>query len=364
MELAAASLPWAIRDRYREEWLHDLAHAEEAGVRRGDIAWAAVRTAITADRMQAPSIAHAILQARRRIDSGGAHLALVVYLTIFALQSVMWGVMPVAILLGLGALTHVVLSAAQIHLASRMVGGLSRFAMPLLLLGLVLIASSLLLPLLMRELPWWSFLVGIGGGACLVGLMLCIEGSKPPKPELTHCLRPPVRRRLLVLGTAIGVAAILLVVLDVVVLVPARWAAMLPIADTWATIAAAGGPASPLAAAGQLIAMMLVPIAISIAVAARWARSERAVLVRTTVGALGGIFVAFVHATTLANMLPFSSDGTQGAAVILPLIAGVLLEITTRQHRDLAPLPPASVPIPPGPWHVTLDGAGAAAAER
>lgn len=48
--LASALLPRSIRDRYREQWLADLRDAQEAGIPRSHIAWAALAFALAAPR--------------------------------------------------------------------------------------------------------------------------------------------------------------------------------------------------------------------------------------------------------------------------------------------------------------------------
>tara|TARA_B100000519_G_scaffold75210_2_gene64683 strand:+ start:16445 stop:16795 length:351 start_codon:yes stop_codon:yes gene_type:complete len=46
----AATLPAAIRERHREEWLADLDGASEAGIARSDVAWGAAAFALTLSR--------------------------------------------------------------------------------------------------------------------------------------------------------------------------------------------------------------------------------------------------------------------------------------------------------------------------
>ncbi|WP_206447943.1 hypothetical protein [Agrococcus sp. KRD186] len=360
VELAAASLPWAIRDRYREEWLHDLAHAAEVGVHPRDVAWGAVRTAITADRMQAPSTAHAILQARLRIDSAGTHgtIAMTQLVIMFVTGAGAGSGMGVGVgaptvvgvLLALTALIHSVFIVVQLHLAWTVIGGAIRFAALLWGLGIVLALAAALLAL-NRVDQWW--MLSWGAGACLAASSILADARKPPKPVLRHHVRPGSRYRLVLAGGAVGVLTIALAVLDATALVPQRWAAAMPLDAAWAAVGASGGPSSPLAAGAQLAALMLVPIVLCLFVAGRWARSERGILGWVSSGSLLAAFVAFFHATALTLGLPVTTSTP--VYVILPLVAGALMELVYRGLPRLAALPPASVPLPPGPWHVELD---------
>lgn len=349
VELAAASLPWAIRDRYREEWLHDLAHAEEAGVRRGDIAWGAVRTAITADLLQAPSAAHAILQARLRIDAAGLYGGMAMMLTIFAWYGSMWqGVGVVALLLLFWAVLYGIGTIVLLQLAASTLGGMVRLAGPAWLLGMILAGAVGLISTARANVEFWPWFLP---AACFLASTGLAEFRKPPKPGVDEHMTATARRRFLLIGAAIGVLSVAIALLDAMVLMPLSRAPDATLAEAWLEIADAGGPASPLVAGVILAGVMLVPVALAFLAAARWARSTRAVLGWIAAASFFAAMVAYLFATFIANEFPYERAAGAPGTVILPLLAGVLIHFTSRATRDLAPLPPASVSLPPGPWH-------------
>lgn len=347
VELAAASLPWAIRDRYREEWLHDLEHAEDAGVRPGDVAWGAVRTAITADRMQAPSPAHAILQARVRIDAAGMHGSVFAMLVVIAFSIAPAGVGAASLVLAAAALVHSAVLIAQLHLAAATIGGASRLAGPLWLLGLVPLATAAALALA-GDGTWFAWAMGCA--VCMVASGVVVEATKPPKPALVESVRQRARKRLLGASAALGALTVVLCLLEALVLLPLRWAPGAGLGEAWRAIIAAGGPATPLAAAGIVLALIVVPLTLGGLGAARWARSERGILTWAAGGAFVAVMLAHGYGVFLAFDLLAGSNPTAARGVVLPLLAGLLLHFTYRGGPDLAPLPPASVPLPPGPW--------------
>lgn len=348
VELAAATLPWAIRDRYREEWLHDLEHAAEAGVRRGDIAWGAVRTAITVDRLQAPSTAHAILQARLRIDSAGMH-ASIAALQLFVVFTTWPQTGPViGLLIVLPVLAHSAVLVMQLHLAWSIVGGRTRWAAALWLAGLAFAAVAAAWALTDDERWTW---VAIPAGLCIGLSSSFAQSSKPPKPELEERVRPRARRRLLLLASAIGGATVVVAAIDALVLLPLRWTEAGSLTDAWHAIDRSTA-LTPLAASASLILSMAVPIAVGLLGASRWARSERGILGWAAAGSLLGVVVALINTTAAAANLPALAGHAAPMATLLPLLAAVLFECWGRANGDAAPLPPASMPIPEGPWHL------------
>ena len=333
VELAAASLPWAIRDRYREEWLHDLEHAGEAGVRPAGVAWGAVRTANTADRMQAPSLTHAILQARLRIDAAGVHASIAIMLAAFAFHGIPSPIVVVSASLLAGALLHSLALAVRLQLAAATLGGRLRFAGPVWLLGVVLGGVTVLTGATELETAWWSWMLPVG--CCLASLLLS-ESRKPPKPDVRESLAPVARHRMLLVGSTIGGLTVALALLDALVIVPLL-----------------GGTTAPVGAVGILAGVMLLIIVASVLGAARWGRSSRAILAWSAAGSFVAAVAAYTSATAVAFDLPAASTPAAPLTVLLPLVGGALVHCTTATYRDLAPLPPASVPIPPGPWHVS-----------
>ena len=341
VELAAASLPWAIRDRYREEWLHDLEHADEVDVRPRDIAWGAVRTAITADRMQAPSTAHALLQARVRVDSAGMHGSIATMLGLIAWQARMLDAAPIALAIVIVALLHSVAVLALLRFAAVTLGGRLRFAGPLWGLGVVLAAAAAVSGIAGDEQLWWTWLVS---AACIITSAVLADSGKPPKPVLLERVRPGMRRPLLLLGWTIGALTVALCLIEALVIVPLRRVPGASLGEAWSSISAAGGPASPLLATALLLPIALAPIPVGMIGAMRWARTERGMLG----WAAGGALFAAIGTVALCSIIaPIST--------ILPLLAAALVHLTTPAQGDLTPLPPASVPLPPGPWHVQID---------
>ncbi|WP_347755220.1 hypothetical protein [Agrococcus sp. ProA11] len=346
VELAAAALPWAVRDRYREEWLHDLAHADVVGVRRGEIAWGALRTAITADRMQAPSPAHAILQARLRIDAAVLHATIAMMLIFLA-----FGAAPVGIatlLLAGAAFVHSAVLVVQLSLASTTIGGAVRFAAPLWLLGLIALAAAAALAL--RDGGGW-FGWAMAGAACMAASALTIEAAKPPKPAVVESVRPAARRRMLATGAVLGAIAVAVSLLDALVLLPLRRSPGATLDEAWRAFTASGGPASPLVAAALVAAIMVVPLALGAVGAARWARTERGILSWATGGVLVSVLSMPAYAAIIAFADPAGVHPMPTVGALQPLLAGVLVHFAYRGGADLAPLPPASVPLPPGPWN-------------
>lgn len=348
VELAAASLPWAVRDRYREEWLHDLEHADEVGASASDVAWGAVRTAITADRMQAPSPAHALLQARLRVDAAGVHGSVSLMLVIFAFSFGPAAVDVVPVLLGSAALANSAIVIVRLHLAARTIGGAARLAAPLWILGLLLVAVAGARALVGDD-GWFG--AAMAGAACAAASALTIGAVRPPKPFVVERVRPAVRRRLLIVGAGLGAVTTALSMLDALVLLPLRLTPGATLDDAWRSLVAAGGPASPLITAAVVVGIMIGPLTLGALGATRWARTERGILS----WAAGGAFVAVMLTPAYAVALASTAELTAPAPVIgsiPPLLAGLLLHFSYRGGPDLAPLPPASVPLPPGPWHV------------
>lgn len=348
VELAAASLPWAVRDRYREEWLHDLEHADEVGARPGDVAWGAVRTAVTIDRMQAPSPAHALLQARLRVDAAGMHGTVSLMLVMIAFSFGPARVDVVTVLLASAALANSVLVIVRLHLAARTIGGVARLAAPLWMLGLVLVAVAGALALAGDD-GWFG--VATAGAACAAASALAVGAVRPPKPFVVERVRPAVRRRLLIVGAGLGAGVVALSLLDALVLLPLRLTPGATLDEAWSALIAAGGPASPLIAAAVMAGIMIVPLALGAVGAMRWARTERGILSWAAGGAFFAVMVTPAYGAVLALTAELTAP-TPSIGSIPPLLAGLLLHFTYRGGPDLAPLPPASVPLPPGPWHV------------
>lgn len=340
VELAAASLPWAIRDRYREEWRHDLEHAGEAGVRQADVAWGAVRAAIIVDRMQAPSTAHAILQARLRIDSAGTHGSTAMLLGLIAWQSRILEGGAVTFVLVLAVILHAIVMLVQLQLAALIVGGRVQLAVPVWIVGGALAAGAAVLGLAGHAAPWWLWIAAAG---CCITASILAEAHKPAKPELHERVRPGMRHRLLLVGAATSALTVALCLLEALVVLPLRSVPGADLAEAWRTLGAGGWLASPLLAGLLLTAAMLVPLALGM-LGARRARTERGMLGWAASGALFAVIATLIFCSLIAPI-----------TTILPLLAGALLHLTMRSNRDLAPLPPASVPLPPGPWHIELD---------
>ncbi|WP_405218772.1 hypothetical protein [Agrococcus sp. Ld7] len=254
-------------------------------------------------------------------------------------------------LLAVAVLVHSAVLVVQLHLAGVTVGGAARLAAPLWLLGLIPVAIAAALALA-GDAHWFGW--AGPAWACLIASGIAAEVGKPPKPWLTEVVRPAMRPRLRAVGAALLTLTAVLCLLEALVLLPLRSApGSLP--DGWRAIAAAGGPSSPLAAAAVIVALIVVPLALGGLGARRWARSERSILGWAGAGALVAVMLTHGYGVWLAADLSPGIPQAAARGIVLPLLAGVLLHFLHRAGPDTAPLPPASVPLPPGPWHVRLD---------
>ena len=85
VRLAAALLPRSMRDRYREQWLADLADADEAGVSRAEIAVGSLAFAATYDRPLRVRVVDA--NRRARLASGLALAAALVSVSAYGISA-------------------------------------------------------------------------------------------------------------------------------------------------------------------------------------------------------------------------------------------------------------------------------------
>ncbi|MBD7956116.1 hypothetical protein H9651_00490 [Microbacterium sp. Sa4CUA7] len=347
--LIVATLPWGVRERYREEWLADLDGAAELGIPTGAVVRGAAVTALTLDRADSATSGMPRLDlARRRGRWAAAFGSSAIILgagTLFtgglrsfereriaggaALAAVGTGLEVAAVVLGALALVFAVGAVA--------VGGLPmrRLAGAVLLLVAVGAAAALNpVALVMVALPVAAFL----SLAVLTG-----EG------------RPAPRRLRIAVGTTIAVAALAFVALTVV-----RIAVWNPLArapgltlDQIYTEMVQANQLSPAAgtflaawAAVWAVVALALPIACLVPAAAGWFTLRRLAVVGC---AMLGLIIAtswiagFGIGMALADtFLTSGGDATIGGAVLtvagqLALAATPLIALAPARPHTAAP---------------------------
>lgn len=176
---AARTLPAAIRDRYREQWLADARDAAEAGLRPSAIALAAVAFAITYDR---PLPARRVPMAEQRAQRSRLAVGLALSAALLALSAyprisfrgltglAAWDY--VAFLVPILLLTYAVLAPLVALVLVR--GARRRWAIVLLALAST---APIVEGLVNNALPWqWSanFYMTPGAAAYLAALVLVV----------------------------------------------------------------------------------------------------------------------------------------------------------------------------------------------
>lgn len=203
VRVAARLLPRAVRDRYREEWLADVAGAAELGVSRASVVVGALLTAITISRVD-PALSGLTLGElfthRVRIAAGllGSAAVLAVgytayggYVTPFgatpgagALAVAAVAVVVIAVLLATAGLVSLVGALAVAVRARRLGVAIALLALPLVLGPILIVAPFLLVGVGTFGAPMLAIglFVGIlatarGGAATPVGARLALAGS-------------------------------------------------------------------------------------------------------------------------------------------------------------------------------------------
>ena len=182
VRVAARLLPRAVRDRYREEWLADVAGAAELGVSRASVVGGALLTAITISRVD-PALSGLTLGElfthRVRIAAGllGSAAVLAVGYTAYGGYVTPFGATP-----GAGALA---VAAVAVAVRARRLGvAIALLALPLVLGPILIVAPFLLVGVGTFGAPMLAIglFVGIlatarGGASTPVGARLALAGS-------------------------------------------------------------------------------------------------------------------------------------------------------------------------------------------
>lgn len=177
VRIAARSLPSRVRARYREEWLADLDGAAEAGVSRGSVAFGALSTATTLDRLDPAGSGLALgrvftLRLRAAAGLGLAAALLAIGLDAYggtpAFGALGLGVAVLASALGLGALVATVGATRAAVAAGRPVVAILVLLGALALVGVVVSRVGAILVIL-------GAVPGIAG---LVTLALLLTGGR------------------------------------------------------------------------------------------------------------------------------------------------------------------------------------------
>jgi hypothetical protein len=348
VRLAARSLPALVRARYREEWLADLAGAEEAGVTRSAIAIGALSTAITIDRLDPATLGMTLSRAfttRLRAAAGfGLAAALLAigsdayagFPTLGPLGAV---VSVLVAVLAVGAVVATAL-ALRIAVAARRVA-----AAILVLLG----ALALLAVVFSRVGLMLVVLAAVPGVAVLVALAVVLTGG-----------RLASRRVRIVTGAAVPVGALAVAAVGLAHVFVWNPLAKLPgmtLAEIYAGLAAAGegpagGPGPWIGAVAVLVALgAAVYATFALAPVRRWSRFRtRRRLVALGLLLIGGVVaLVFVPAFTMgmgiADAYATSGGDAAGSGGVLALIgmlafAGTILVSFVR----VEPGPPEGAP--------------------
>ncbi|MGD7706155.1 hypothetical protein [Microlunatus sp. Y2014] len=351
VEFAAASLPWAVRDRHRTEWLYALDHGPADGTSRATVTGRALRTALLADRMSVPSPAHGTVQATRRLRVGAVNVVLAaVWLVVLFGFSASW---PLASGAGLVMLGHAAIGTLQLQLAARWLGGASRTAVGLVVVALLLGATGVVLVATLRPGGAWLALAAVGCGTVGLGLA---EAAGTVLPRVVHPPDPPGRRRAIMIGTALGSGVLGFGVLGSTVLGPRLMVPGVPLAELWRQMQAVGEAYTTHAGAVGIGACLAgAPLLVAL-VATRWfSPTTRDAIRLLALGVLAGLTLTGMHAfgigMSLGDTFPTTAGGANVITVACVLLWLVALEVIAWSRPAAAPLPPASVPLPDGPWH-------------
>jgi hypothetical protein len=112
---SALFVPRALRDRYRDEWLANLAHCDELSISPNQVAWAAVRTSLASQgsRFSTRDVSPGRL-ARRGVIAVVVALALLIVGVLFRFSTTEFVLWFVAAVVGTAGLVSLVRAAARV----------------------------------------------------------------------------------------------------------------------------------------------------------------------------------------------------------------------------------------------------------
>ena len=326
----AATLPAAIRERHREEWLADLDGASEAGIARSDVAWGAAAFALTLSRSD-PAVSG---MTRPALAARRAHWGLVVLglgtipaLGLFVAGAfdtrgdtspvVVLATAAVATLVAVGLLTLMVAAATALPLPPMLAFAVAAVAMVVAVgVGLAAFAAFALLVL--------------GFPILLVGTLILVFALVPARGTAVTA----VARWGVGAGTVLAVALIVaLGVLHVLVWSPIAKLPGLTLDEIYAGLAAANETPSPViliawGASAVLAALAVVAFAVVPAPALRRGRSRRRLvllaLVTISVTSFSVWVAGFGMGMGIADTF-VTDGGDAGVAGRLLMLLGVLV---------------------------------------
>lgn len=350
VRLAARTLPAAVRDRYREEWLADLAGAADAGVSRTSIAVGALTTAITIDRLD-PAVSGlalgVVFRHRLRVAAGLglAGLVLLAGWYLYGGYSSLGGVVASAgVVVLLGALALAAAGVVALLGAAAVAARSGRAAISVVLVLVPVLAGALVVTRLVGVL----LLVAAPVALLLAIVSVALSGS------VRRTVPVASRLALVVVFGVAALATCAVGILHVFVWNPLARVPGLTLDEIYARLAAAreGVAAVPWSVAWAAVTVLAVVALIVFAVAPRTARF--ATTRRLTVL---GLFL--VSGTTLLGFLPafgmgmgladtFATSGGDAAATgpLLAVIGQACLAaaLLVAFVRPITPEPVAEVP--------------------
>jgi len=348
VRLAARSLPALARARYREEWLADLAGADEAGVARSSIAFGALSTAVTIDRLHPAVLGMTLSRAfslRLRAAAGfGLAAALLAigsnaYAGFPGLPALAAVVATLVAVLTVGAVIATV-GALQVAVAARR---------PAAAILVVLAALALLAVVLSRVGAMLVILAAVPGVGGLIALALLLTGG-----------RLAARRFRVAAGVAVPVVALAVTAVGLVHVFVWNPLAKLPgmtLTEIYSGLAAAGegpggGPTPWIVAVAVLVGLGAAAYAtFALAPVRRWARFRtRRRLVALGLLLVGGVVAlvflpGFSMGMGIADAFATSGGDAAGSGAVLAVIgmlafAGSVLVSFVR----IQPAPPEGAP--------------------
>lgn len=354
LRLLARTLPAHVRARYREEWLADLAGAQELDLSRGSILLGALATAVSMDRDDPVVLGVPVsVEAVRRARWAAAFLGSAGLLAV----GLWWNggyameenpLSPVLEWVGqtLGILAAVFAAVGTWQLLRALFVGVDAFGLTrVLLLGLAGLGCMLGLGLVLLS-PFVGLLYGFMG--LVVGLVLAAGG---PRGAIPTAPLAPMRRVLLALPFAVGALLMLGVVLmHVFVWNPLAKLPGMTLDEIYAVMGSAGGSSSggevSVAAVVVCGLLLLAPPVLAATPALAGPRSTRRIVLLglLSISVTGGLsfFLGFGMGMGIAD--DFGTDGGDAAAsgplisilAQLVLVVAVFVGFAPASRRRLA----------------------------